>query len=486
MLKTLLRDAAVYGAATVLTRAISLFLVPIYTRVLVPAEYGAIDILAIFGNLVTLTVALEISQAVARFLPDASDEAERRQLVTTAAVFSVVVYSAFLVVALLLVDPLRSIVVGDAISTGTMALALVSIWLTGIFQLGQTVLRFSMRPAGFTVASLAYSLVSIGVSVALVVGARAGVAGVLGGQVAGGIVGTLVAAWLARRLFGAAFSGERLRAMLTFSAPLVPASIGVFVTLYVDRIALNALASLASVGVFGIGYRLASVVTLLMIGFQMALTPLIYERYREASTPPELARVFRLFVAFAALLGLTLSVWSPEILRVATPAAYHGADVVVPLLTPAIMLANMYVFMPGLAIAKRTRTMGLLTIGGAVLNTALNIVLIPVLDIRGAALATLTSAVAVFLAYIVTSQRHYPVPHDWRRLAAATGGYVIAVVLGLAVGHGTVLAVLAKLVLTVGMVAVIVATGLIAPGEIRAAVERLRRRSPATPTPPVA
>ena len=77
MLKTLLRDAAVYGVSTVMTRAVALLLVPVYTRVLVPAEYGAIDILGIFANFVTLTVALEVTQAVARFLPDSRSTEER-------------------------------------------------------------------------------------------------------------------------------------------------------------------------------------------------------------------------------------------------------------------------------------------------------------------------------------------------------------------------------------------------------------------------
>ena len=71
MIRTFARDALVYGAATVLTRATSLIVVPIYTRFLSPADYGVIDLLTIASNLMLLTVALEISQAVARFIPEA-------------------------------------------------------------------------------------------------------------------------------------------------------------------------------------------------------------------------------------------------------------------------------------------------------------------------------------------------------------------------------------------------------------------------------
>lgn len=423
MLKTLLRDAVIYGASTVISRAVSLLIVPVYTRVLSPAEYGAIDILSIFGNLITLTVALEIGQAVARFLPDADQEADRRRLVSTASIFTVGAYTAFLVLGFVFLDPLGRLLVGGDTPTVAVALALTSTWAIGVFQLGQNVLRFLLRPVAYMVASLLFSLGGIAVGVVLVVGFDAGVAGVFAGQTVGGLLGASAVAWFTRELYRPRFDMRSLRQMLGFSVPLVPASLGVFVTLYVDRLALNALTSLSAVGIFGIAYRLAAVVSLLLIGFQMALMPIVYQRYRDPSTPPELARVFRTFVAFALTISLALSAFAPEILRIITAPAYYAADQVVPLLVPAILLANMYVFMPGLAIAKQTRAIATITIGGAILNTTLNLLLIPILGVRGAALATLVSAFLVFSAYVRTSQRSYPVPHRWAPLGVVVLAY---------------------------------------------------------------
>lgn len=466
MLKALLRDAVVYGASTVLTRAVSLLVVPIYTRILSPAEYGAIDILSIFGNLITLTVALEIGQAVARFLPDAESDSDRSRLVSTATIFGVVAYSGFATVALLLLGPLRDLLVGEGASTTAVVMAITAIWAIGVFQLVQNVLRFLIRPGAFTIASLLFSIGGLAVGVVLVVFLDAGVAGVFAGQTVGGLVGSVAAIWFARGLYRPIFSTAALRQMLGFSIPLVPASVGVFVTLYIDRIALNQLSSLAAVGIFGIGYRLGSVVSLILIGVQMALMPIIYQRYRDPSTPMELARVFRVFVAFALLVGMSLSIWAPEILRVFTTPEYYAAAAVVPLLTPAVLLANMYVFMPGLAIAKQTRTIGLITIGGAVLNTTLNLLLIPVLDVRGAALATLVSAAAIFVAYVRTSQRTYPVPHRWGPLLIAVAAYVPLVWVGVSAVPMSVAGLLVKVGVTATLAWIVIATRLVTRGEL--------------------
>jgi len=71
MVKRFLRDSVVYSLSTFISRGISFFLIPIYTRVFSPEDYGIIDIMAIFASIIHLTVALEISQSVARFFADA-------------------------------------------------------------------------------------------------------------------------------------------------------------------------------------------------------------------------------------------------------------------------------------------------------------------------------------------------------------------------------------------------------------------------------
>jgi O-antigen/teichoic acid export membrane protein len=55
----------------------------------------------------------------------------------------------------------------------------------------------------------------------------------------------------------------------------------------------------------------------------------------------------------------------------------------------------------------------LINIAAAVVNIALNLLLIPHLGILGSALATLTSAALLFFAYMHMSQKFYPIPYKW-------------------------------------------------------------------------
>jgi O-antigen/teichoic acid export membrane protein len=482
VLRQFLKDSAIYGAASILVRSVSLVLVPLYTRVLAPEDYGVVDILTALTGFVAVTVSLEISQAVARFFTDSDDPNERQGYASTSFWFSFCAYSAFLAVAAFLAAPLSVGLLGVDGLAGVFRVAAAATWLSGLFYLVQSQLRYSLRPVQFAIASLVFSFVSIGVSAILVLYLRQGVVGVFAGQVVGGVSGLVVALVLSRDVYRFRFDRDKLAEMLRFSLPLVPSSVAVIVTLYVDRIAINELMTLRDVGLFGVGYRLSSLTALLMVGFVGAPTPLIYAHYREPGTPGELARIFRLFTALALLTCLGLALFARDVLAVVTTPDYVPGAVVVPLLAPALLLASMYIFAPGLGIARRTRQIAAINIAAAILNTILNFALVPILGIVGAATATLLSSASLFGANMVASQRLYPVPHDWPRLALA----VIASVALFGIGETLQVSGLAGIGLRVALLfaatVAFVIIGLVDQSDVARTVHGIRPRRSAGPS----
>ena len=95
-----------------------------------------------------------------------------------------------------------------------------------------------------------------------------------------------------------------------------------------------------------------------------------------------------------------------------TPEFYLVANVI-PILVLALLFSNMYVFMPGIGIRKKTHLMFLISIVAVVINIFLNYLLIPIFGILGAALATVIAHFVAFLCFIFFSQKLYYVPHKW-------------------------------------------------------------------------
>jgi O-antigen/teichoic acid export membrane protein len=461
------RDSAIYGIASFLSRGISVLLVPVYTRLLAPSDYGAIDVLTVVASLVYVTVALEVAQGLARNFPEAIDEDARVAYASTALWFSVAAYASFAIIAMLATPFISAELLGRPGLEGVISIAIAATSVNGVFLLVQNQLRWQLDPRRYAIASLVFTVVSASGSVAFVAALHLGVAGVFFGQLLGAIAGIVVGGTFVRRRYRLIFDRKRLGEMLRFSLPLVPSSIGVIVMLFVDRIAITALMTLADVGLFGIGYRLASLMSLVTVGFQTSLTPLIYMHHREPETPAHLAQVFRVFLVVALLTSLVLGLFANEAVILFTTPAYYGGAVVVPLLAPAIVLATMYIFAPGLAIARRTGVTAAINIGGGILNAGLNVILIPIAGILGAAGATLTCNLLVFAAYMVLSQRHYPVPHRWRPigLATLTTAVLLLVVSGLSIGWWpTILVKSGAVAVAAGSFVVL---GLIRPSDVR-------------------
>lgn len=460
MLKQLFKDSVVYGISSIFSRGITLLMVPFYTRVLSPGDYGLIEIITIVTNLVNLTIALEISQGVAIYYSQAKTDNDRAAYASTALWFTIITNSLFLIVALSLSKDFSRWILGSSHLQNIFQVAVLSMWGNAIFYLLQSQLRWQLQPKIYAISSFVFSLVATGIIIILLLFFKLGVIGVFYGLFTGQIVAIAITWYFLRHSYQQIFDWQKCKQMLVFSIPLVFSSISVWVSLYIDRLAINRLMTLTDVGIYGIGYRLASIAGLFLIGFQGALTPLIFHNYDKPNTPKELARVFRYFLALVLPLIVGISICSPEILKLFTTPNYYSASQVIPLLALAIIFSNLYIFTPGIDLAKKTIIIAVVNTMAAIANTLLSFSLIPYLGINGAAIATLVSAALTFAVYLIFSQKFYYIPYQWTKIFFAIG---IATLLGIS---GLALAELVNLpllvILTVKLLLVIACTVVLA------------------------
>lgn len=464
-----------YGAAAILTAATTIILLPLYTHLLTPGEIGQIELLTIVTTIVHVSVALEIAQGLARHLPEAVERLDRRAFASTAFDFTAVAYTLLALVGLAFAAPIAAVFLGSEGSADLVRVAIVATFAAGFMRILLADLRGELRPKAYAVVSILYTVIAVGGAVVLLGLLHTGPQGVFIAQALGAAVGAIVAVRSSSevRILGA-FDRNRLREMLAFSMPLVPSSLGVIVAWSIDRIAIGQLMGVGDVGIFSVGFRIAQAGGLLMVAFQLALTPLIYQRHASPETRDDLERIFRVFVGFAVVVCLAVGLFGGIALALLAPADYAPAAGVIAVLAPAILLANMYVFAPGLGIAKRSGLIAVLSLGVAALNTCLAFALIPILGIYGAATATLIGSATSFVAYMVMSQRTYPVPHRWPRLLSATIIAIGLLVAGTLVRLPPAAEFGFRSLLLFAEVGVVFALGLIEPAVIRGLIGTLR------------
>lgn len=436
MLKSLFRDSILYTLSTVLTRGISFLLLPVYTRALSPEEFGLLDYFVALGAIASIVITLEVIQGLARYIPEClEDGKKKRDYASTCMWFVFGAYTALLVLVSTFSSQLAILLLDAPGKADLFELAGWSYWVAGVLNILHSQLRWELRAATSALLSLLSALLIVACTIVLVVWLQLGIRGALLAQVAGGLLALLPTLYLTRTSFGLSFDGQSLRRMLAYSVPLIPSSLAVVFALHFDRIALKEFVGLSELGVYAVGQKISMVATLALIGFRSALTPLIYANYERDSTPGDLAKIFKIFCVAALVMTLCLSVFAREIVGLISSELFQGAARVVPLLVFSVLLANMYIFAPGLDIQKKTIAISLINIGVAVLNLLLNYSLIPVLGIVGAALSALIAFAIGFAIYMWASQRLYPVPHDWLGLAKLLGFALVGIGANYAIAH---------------------------------------------------
>jgi O-antigen/teichoic acid export membrane protein len=411
--RLLLRDSALYGAGHFAARSTYLILVPVLTRVLAPPEYGAVDLLTAASAIALSLVSLEVTQGLARYVSAEQDPAERRRLASSALWYGAAAFALLSLLGVVLADPLSTVILGSQGDPAMVGAAALAASANGIFLIVHSQLRWELRAGAYAAVAVIFAFTSLGATIAVVTVARAGVVGVFAGQLIGSALASAVAFRLVRGSFTPEFSSMALRRILRFSVPLVPAAVAAFVAANVDRFVISRMLENAQVGVYGVGYRIASIVGIAVVAFQLALTPLIYARYERASTPRELASVFDSYVVLAVTAWLTVSLFAPELVAFLATSPYSEANSVISFLAGALIVKGMASFAPGLAIAGRTEIVAVISTLTLAAVIALNLILVPVVGIEGAAAASLVSAFIGLAVTVVLGQRYYPVPYRW-------------------------------------------------------------------------
>jgi len=420
MIKRFFKDSLIYTFSGIITGGISFIMLPFFTAYFSIEEYGIYDYLVVIGSFVGVTVALEISQGVARFIPETLDNPSKKQLyASTSLWFVAACFSAFLIFVFIFKKPLSSLFFDNTNLSALLMVASLSYFVFAFVYLIINQLRWELKSKESSIVSIVYSSFSILSTIFYVYKLHWGVAGAFWGNITGGFIAVIIGFYFTRKSYSFVFSHKILKELLSFSLPLVISSAALFFANYVDRFAIKKLLTLTDLGIYAVGFRISYLVMLVMIGFQGALTPLVYKYYKEFETPRKLALLFRYFIVLSILIFSILILFSSDLINLMANKEYLGAIQVIPFLVLSVLFNKMYIFFPGLGIRKKTIIIAVINIGSAALNLILNFVLIPYLGISGAALATCISAFLYLLVYIIFSQKYYSIPYETKKIIAS-------------------------------------------------------------------
>jgi O-antigen/teichoic acid export membrane protein len=480
-------ESLVYGVAGALSRLLVVFLVPLYTRAFTPREYGELGLVAAGMAAVSIFAALALDGAAHRWFWESEDERERKATIASWAWCHLATTLALAALLTARAGWLAEAVIGRAGAAESIVPAAWALPFTAAVAVATNWLRMQRRPWATIGLTLGMTAVTLALTVWLVAGMGRGVKGVFEAQLASAVAGAAIGVALLRDwVHPRWFRGPRLREMLRYALPLIPAAAAFWVVSMADRWFVQRFTTTAQVGLYQVGYTLAAVVALATTAFQQAWGPFSLSIHRQPDARRFYALALPLYLWAASLLAAAVSVLAPEALRLLTTPAYHGAATVVPWLAFGfVMLGLSYVAAVGPGIARQTAPLGIGAGIAALANVALGLALTPRLGMEGAAIATLVAQALVPVYLFHASQRVYPIPYRFGPAAAIVAASAAVTLAGLSwrpaspwlalAWKGALVSLLLPLPLLLGMVR---------PAQLSPAAWRRAGAAPAVAAPP--
>lgn len=413
------RDTVIYGVGIVMRRAAALIMLPVYTRLLTPTDYGLLQMLDITLDVASILMSAGMTAGVMRFYFKASTERGKRETIVTAALL---VLSLNAIGALLIAfgaRPIHDHVLGGAGTLTMVYIAACNFALNETLTVPMLLMQIEGRATLYSMTSLVRLVGQLSLNILLLVVFRMGPLGILLSTLVTNVaVGGTAMIWMLRRT-GFTPSLAAMRDLRRFGVPYQLAIAATFMLQFGDRFFLEAYRGLAVVGLYAFAYQFGFLID------QLGAQPFMraWQPRRFAATSAERgerevsdnAGLHALTLCVVSL-GLALSLFGRPALRVIANPAYYPAANLIPLIVTAFIFQSWgSVVQFGIDAAERTKYVTLVIWVSAIIIAGLYAVMIPRFGAYGAAAATLIAFAARTVLLNHFANKVWPLTYEWSR-----------------------------------------------------------------------
>ncbi len=392
-------NIALFSVSNFVTKILVFLLVPLYTDVLTTSEYGIADIMQVTLLLLVPALTLNMGEAALRF---GIEEADKRGSILRTGL-SYVLRADAIVTGLCICafsfateDIRRYIFLFAILFIANSLFEYLTLYFQGCEAVPVVVL-----------GSITSTTVMIASNIVFLLVIKIGLNGYIYSQILAYTVASLVMLIVGRRQCTGLTKDKELQGrMLVYSVPLIAYSTGSWVNNAADRYIVLGLCGVAVNGVYGVAYKIPAILMVFQRIFAQAWQMSATKSYKDDKSDEFFTRMYRTYNCFMVIGCAVLIILVNPIASFMFKKEFYEAWLYVPPLLISVIFGALTGFLGSICLAhKDSKSMGIATSTGAILNVVLNFALIPHFGAMGAAVATAASyALMCALAYRFVSK----------------------------------------------------------------------------------
>ena len=434
LLSGLVAGGGVFAFGLIASRVASIALLPVYTRLLRPSDYGVLAILDVIQDFLRLSIATALFTSASRlhFENESSDRRDRLWWVAVLAVEGLALGITLPLAALS--GKLAPLSFGAELPQGSywFVLMLVALWFSLPEILLQTHLQVSKRAPLLVGLSIARLVCNATLNVSFLYFFHLGVSGVLWGNLLTAALSMLAHLVIFVRMRGwPRVDWSLLPRMTHFGGPMVAVGLVSLAIHQVDRYILSRFVSIHDIGIYSLAYQMGQGInSLVLVPFALVWGVSVYEIAKLPNANRVLAEIFSAFVRGLSLVLLAAALSAKPVVAFLAPPEYGVAAELVPIVALAYLFFAFddHFRVPAL-VQKRTMSLLPVYVATLFLNIALNLWWVPLYGIKGAAWATVGTFVGFaalgLISYRKIDRIEYPLVDTALTIGAAVGAFAL-------------------------------------------------------------
>ena len=429
-LKKITKGSLIFASGHIFVKVIGIFLIPIYTRYLTPADYGILSIVSVIGTILFIVLSMGCDTAVMRFYYDYREHKEElKSYLGTIAIFLLGINLIIILLINYTGAGLFEVLIKDKSITFNpyMKLKIYSTYLGLASIIPLMLFRVKEKPLNYISATTFQFIISVSFIIYFVVFLKQGALGSIKGGLYASLILFIIYILLTIKEINFNFHFSKLIDTLRFSLPLVPHNLAGWILSLSDKLILQRYSSLSEVGLYSLGYSLGMVMNFIVMSINFAWAPFFFDMAKTNKDAKQIfARITTLWMIFISFICISGILFSREIIILLTTEKFYGSALVIPIILVSYFLNGMY-FMVVNAIfyLKKTKVLPIFTFISAIVNIGLNFWWIPKFGMMGAAYATLVSFIVQFLLVYKYSIKIYPIPYEYKKMGVVLFIFIV-------------------------------------------------------------
>lgn len=406
--KHFIQRIGLLALSNILVRLSSIIFVPIIAKNFSIEDYGLWSLINISLYLMPIFTLLGLTPTMVRFLSSVEEIKEKQECFYSIGIIIFFTNIIFLLLMFLFSESVAKILFNNEV--GIVKLLSIIIFFESFYYLFINYFRTYQKIKKYAIFEIIKVIITLSLVSYIVLNGFGIYEAVIGLLIARIIIFFIMGLIILKEIGIIIPRFNRIKEYLSFGLPLVPSDLSHWMVHSSDRYMISFFLGATMVGYYSPSYTIGTIITMISLPILIQLMPMLSKFYDEKNileVKNTIKISLKYYLIFSIPAVFALSYLSKPILMILTTSeiAQKGFFITPYIAVSTLLLGCIYIFSQVFFIRKKTKTLGLIWITGAIVNLIMNIFMIQYFGIIGAAISTLITFILIFVIITYFSRK---------------------------------------------------------------------------------